>query len=171
MGGGWSTPCPGCFTSMKDPVPIVFEAGWAPGPVWTGAENLTPTRVRSLDRPAHSKSLYQLSYSGQTSVGTFYFSAVARHFLLGKFVCEPNCWWTGAFVNRGPTVYWNTVYTTVLFIEQQRQQLFRPIRSSSGRHLKTSEGKTIISSHMGIPCGIPQGIPGRIPQGIPIWLY
>ena len=25
----------------KDPVPIVQEAGWAPGPVWTGAENLT----------------------------------------------------------------------------------------------------------------------------------
>ena len=24
----------------KDPVPIVQEAGWAPGPVWTGAENL-----------------------------------------------------------------------------------------------------------------------------------
>jgi hypothetical protein len=28
------------FTSWKDPVPIVQEAGWAPGPVWTGAENL-----------------------------------------------------------------------------------------------------------------------------------
>ena len=26
----------------KDPVPIVQEAGWAPGPVWTGAENLAP---------------------------------------------------------------------------------------------------------------------------------
>jgi hypothetical protein len=28
----------------KDPVPIVQEAGWAPGPVWTGAENLAPHR-------------------------------------------------------------------------------------------------------------------------------
>jgi hypothetical protein len=27
----------------KDPVPIVQEDGWAPGPVWTGAENLAPT--------------------------------------------------------------------------------------------------------------------------------
>ena len=27
-----------------DPVPIVQEAGWAPGPVWTGAENLAPNR-------------------------------------------------------------------------------------------------------------------------------
>jgi hypothetical protein len=30
------------FTPGKDPVPIVQEAGWAPGPVWTGAENLAP---------------------------------------------------------------------------------------------------------------------------------
>jgi hypothetical protein len=28
------------FTPGKDPVPLVQEAGWAPGPVWTGAENL-----------------------------------------------------------------------------------------------------------------------------------
>jgi len=36
---GWSTPRPGRFTPWKDPVPIVQEAGWASGPVWTGAEN------------------------------------------------------------------------------------------------------------------------------------
>jgi hypothetical protein len=33
-------------------------AGWAPGPVWTGAENLTPTGIQSPDRPAHSWSIY-----------------------------------------------------------------------------------------------------------------
>jgi hypothetical protein len=33
--GGWSTPRPGRFTPGNDPVPIVQEAGWAPGPVWT----------------------------------------------------------------------------------------------------------------------------------------
>ena len=32
------------FTPGKDPVPIVQEAGWAPGPVWTGAENFAPHR-------------------------------------------------------------------------------------------------------------------------------
>jgi len=42
--GGWSTPRPGRFTPEKDPVPIVQEAWWAPGPVWTGAENLAPHR-------------------------------------------------------------------------------------------------------------------------------
>jgi len=30
-----STPRP-LFTPGKDPIPIVQEAGWAPGPVWTG---------------------------------------------------------------------------------------------------------------------------------------
>jgi hypothetical protein len=50
------------FTPGKEAVPIVQEAGWAPGPVWTGAENLAPTGIRSPDRPARSQSLYRLSY-------------------------------------------------------------------------------------------------------------
>ena len=59
---GWkvsTTPTPG-----KDPVPVVQEAGWAPGQVWTGAENLVPTGILSPDRPASSESLYRLSYRG-----------------------------------------------------------------------------------------------------------
>ena len=36
----WSTPRPGRFTPGKDPVPIAQKAGWAPGPVWTGEENI-----------------------------------------------------------------------------------------------------------------------------------
>ena len=63
-GGGWSMLCPGLFTPRKDPVPIVQEAGWAPGPVWKGAENLASTGIRSPDFPAHSESLYRLSYPG-----------------------------------------------------------------------------------------------------------
>jgi hypothetical protein len=47
-GGGVSvTPWP-LFTPRKDLVPIVQEAGWAPGPDWTGAEYLAPTGIRSL---------------------------------------------------------------------------------------------------------------------------
>jgi hypothetical protein len=61
-GEGWSVPRPGRFTPGKDPVSIVQEAGWAPGPVWTGAKNLAPTRIRCPDRPARSQSLYRLSY-------------------------------------------------------------------------------------------------------------
>ena len=61
-GGGWSTPRPGRFTPGKDPVPIVLEAGWAPGPVLTRTKNLAPTGIRSPDRPAHNESLYRLSH-------------------------------------------------------------------------------------------------------------
>ena len=65
---GWGvsvTPWP-LFTAGKDPVLIVREAGWAPGPVWIGAENLAPpTGIRSPDRPVRSQSLYRLSYPAQ----------------------------------------------------------------------------------------------------------
>jgi hypothetical protein len=49
------------------PVPIVQEAGWASGPVWTGAENFFPSGIQSPDRPASSQSLYQLSYPAHTN--------------------------------------------------------------------------------------------------------
>jgi len=52
-----STPRP-LFTPGKDPVPIVHEARWAPGPVWTRTENLVRTGIRSPDRPARNQSLY-----------------------------------------------------------------------------------------------------------------
>ena len=63
-GRGWrvSVTPRALFTPGKEPVPIVQEAGWAPGPIWTGAEDLAPTRIRSPDRPARSQSLYRLSY-------------------------------------------------------------------------------------------------------------
>jgi hypothetical protein len=52
------------FTPAKDPVPIVQEAGWAPGPVLTGAEKsrpppgidsrtVQPVASRYTDYPAH----------------------------------------------------------------------------------------------------------------------
>ena len=41
-GGEWSAARPGrTLPPGKDPVPIVQEAGWALGPVWT-VENLAP---------------------------------------------------------------------------------------------------------------------------------
>jgi hypothetical protein len=40
-----STPQPH-FNPGKDPVPIVQEAGWAPGPVWKGGKS-RPTGIRS----------------------------------------------------------------------------------------------------------------------------
>jgi hypothetical protein len=55
---------PGRFNPRKDPVPNVQEAGWASGPVWTNAENLAHTGIRSPERPARSESLYRLNYPG-----------------------------------------------------------------------------------------------------------
>ena len=60
---GWvvsSTPRPH-FTPGKDSVPILQEAGWAPGPVWTGGKS-RPHRNSIPDHPARSQSLYRLSY-------------------------------------------------------------------------------------------------------------
>ena len=68
---GWvvsRTPRPH-FTTGKDPLPILQEAGWAPGPVWTGGI-LVLTGIRSPDRPARSQSLYLLSYPAHTSTTT-----------------------------------------------------------------------------------------------------
>ena len=67
-GDGWSTPRPGRFTPGRNPVPIVQEAGWVPGPVWTGAENLASNGIRSPDRPARSESPYRLRYPSLQSV-------------------------------------------------------------------------------------------------------
>jgi hypothetical protein len=55
-----STPRPH-FTPGKDPVPILQEAVWAPGPVWTGGKS-RPHRDSIPDPPATSQSLYRLSY-------------------------------------------------------------------------------------------------------------
>ena len=55
--GGWSTSRPGRFTSGNNPVPIVREAGWALGPVRTGAENLAPTDSRSPDCPSRKSKI------------------------------------------------------------------------------------------------------------------
>ena len=52
---------PAALYPRKDPVPIVQEAGWAPGPVWTG-EKSRPHRDSIPDRPARRELLYQLSY-------------------------------------------------------------------------------------------------------------
>ena len=61
-GGGWSTSRPGRFTTGNDPVPIVQVTGWVPGPVWTDAENLVPTGIRSPVNLERSESLYRLNY-------------------------------------------------------------------------------------------------------------
>ena len=66
MGGQLHAPA--AFTPGKNPVPIVQEAGWSSEPVWTGAENLALSGIRSPDLPALSESLYRLSHPGSCFV-------------------------------------------------------------------------------------------------------
>ena len=58
----------GRFTLGKDPVTVVLETGWTPGHVWTGAENLASTGIRSPDRSARSQSLYRLRYPAHMEI-------------------------------------------------------------------------------------------------------
>jgi hypothetical protein len=44
------------------------EGGWVPGPVWTGAEALAHTGIRSPDRPARSEWLFRLGYPGPRGI-------------------------------------------------------------------------------------------------------
>ena len=81
-GGVRFTPRP-LFTPGKELVPIVQEAGWAPGLVWTGVEDLAPTGIRSLDRPARSQSLYRLSYPYAT-LGWYLIENRNRYVLYNK---------------------------------------------------------------------------------------
>jgi len=57
MGVGGQPHAPAVSIPGKDPVPIVQEAGWASGPVWTGGKS-RPHRDSIPDRPAHSQSPY-----------------------------------------------------------------------------------------------------------------
>jgi len=51
-----STPRP-LYTQERDSIPIVHEAGWTPGLVWTGVENLASIGIRSPNHPALANRL------------------------------------------------------------------------------------------------------------------
>ena len=81
---------PSAFTPRKDPVPIVQEAGWAPGPVWTGEVNLALTGIRSPGRPARSESLYRVSYPGPLKESGTTFKGVQFVFQHRKLILSLN---------------------------------------------------------------------------------
>jgi hypothetical protein len=59
--GEWSTTRPNRFTAGEDPVPTVYEVGWAPGPVRRVKKISTPLRFDVRTVP---ESLYRLRYPG-----------------------------------------------------------------------------------------------------------
>jgi len=52
---------PAVLYSREDPVPILQEAGWAPAPVWTGAENIAPNVIRSPDCQTGKPDVFALT--------------------------------------------------------------------------------------------------------------
>ena len=62
VGDGLSTSRPGRFTPEKDTVPIVQEAGRAPAPLWTSAENIAYTGIRSPDRHLKETKIYTVTF-------------------------------------------------------------------------------------------------------------
>ena len=69
-GGEWSAARPGrTFPPGKDPVPILQEAGWAPGPVWTGGKSrphqdffllLLVSFIHACGAAAHSENMTKI---------------------------------------------------------------------------------------------------------------
>ena len=92
---GWmvsSTPLPH-FTPGKDPVPILQEAGWVPGLVCTDGKSRTH-RDSIPDPPAHSQSLYRLSYPAHIYIYIYNSDRILSLHLLWT-----NCWPTKLLEN------------------------------------------------------------------------
>ena len=56
LDGGGQRHAPAALPLSNKQPPILQEDGWAQGLVWTGADNLATTGIRSPERPARSES-------------------------------------------------------------------------------------------------------------------
>ena len=84
---GWvvsSTPRPH-LTPGKDPVPIVQEAEWALGAVWTGAESLVPTGIWSRTvQPVVSR---YTDWATRPTIGCYAYANVPEVFRCADVSC------------------------------------------------------------------------------------
>jgi len=107
MGAGGQAHAPATSTPGKDPVPILQEAGWTPGPVWTGGKS-RPDRDSIPDLPARSQSLYRLSYPAHKWHADA-FKIIILIFNPGLVLnfnvnnCPMNCWNTQTIAHCYPT--------------------------------------------------------------------
>jgi len=115
---GWvvsSTPRP-LFNPGKDPVTIVQEAGWAPGPVWIGAENLVPTGNRSPDRQGRSQSLYRLRYPAHhCKRGSYKIRNRALKQQTTNLIGTTRKEYCGKIIRK---IYWQLSYIAVVYVGQ-----------------------------------------------------
>jgi hypothetical protein len=85
MGGGWSTPGLGALPPGKTQCPLHRRLRESQGRSGRVQKTLSPTVIRSADRPAHSESLYLLSYPGPTPW------ALTRHLRFRARDCDHQC--------------------------------------------------------------------------------
>jgi len=118
-----STPRPH-FTSVKDPVPILQEAGWAPGPVWTGGKS-RPHRDSIPDRPSRSSVAIRTEVPAHTHTYTHthiyiyiciykceYFRSHSLIFFGSKYIlnkCWGKWWSTYFMLRRSSKIYFRNI--------------------------------------------------------------
>ena len=68
------------YPRERNSAPTVQEAGWAPEPVWTGAENLALTGIRSPERPTRSETILSLA----VLISKQQFCLFYVYFMMGK---------------------------------------------------------------------------------------
>ena len=67
VGVGGKRHAPAALLPGMTRYPLYRRLCGSPGLVWTDAENLAPTGIRSPDRPPRSELLYRLRYPGPAS--------------------------------------------------------------------------------------------------------
>jgi hypothetical protein len=77
------------YPLKRDPVPIVLEAGWAPGTVWTAAQNFAPTVIRSPKRPSRGDSLYWNDRHKQCDIKHKNYSILSIYFKYSTILEQP----------------------------------------------------------------------------------
>jgi len=154
-----STPRPH-FTPGKDPVPILREAGWAPGPVWTGGKS-RPQRDSIPDRPTRSSVAVPtelpgpLSFSLCSSINTykcsiFWSSDISMKACSSKvhvFQMQPSLhlWWWSLFV---ADVKQNCSYCFLLHITYSYEKGVVLLRCQSEVRFRADLMETYFSTHI-----------------------
>jgi len=109
--------------------PLYRRLGRPPGPVWTGAENLASTGIRSPDRPARSQSLYRLRYPAHfqlvvTKKKQFSYLKCRKLWVSGRNfcflvnICSGFCYWPGYHCTN-----WEVSWFCSLLLRHARQML------------------------------------------------
>jgi len=103
----------------KDPVPILQEAGWAPGPVWAGAENFVPTGIRSRTlQPVVSR--YTDWATGPTSEAYYSFEIKGRHLYKTNHIHSYYDIWNSKFI----IIFFSVNKISTLHLRQWFQPLY-----------------------------------------------